>query len=269
MLQSVEKQLLFLLTAKETIDTKEFISIFLERNYSSQSIRNLLSQLKKQNYIQSTARATYQITEEGKRFVQSINQKTSRYGKYWDGNWDMVLVEMPEAERKKRDQFRQQMFQLGFGLLYKSVYISPWVYEQELQDIIDRLEMDQWTTVFRGKMKQSLPAERAWNIWNLNQVDQVYHEKQHWFQSQFCPKAEKILSLKNDLAVFGLFLDLGEAIADITLNDPILPDELLPKQWAGRKIIRDFHGFLEQIAKEIPQQSTYYPFVKQYLSVSF
>lgn len=35
------------------------------------------------------------------------------------------MLEVPEQERKKRDAFRTAILQLGYGLLYNSVYISP------------------------------------------------------------------------------------------------------------------------------------------------
>ena len=60
---SIEKQILYLLTRVSVIEVQELVRIYEGRGYSSQYIRNVLSQLKKDGYVESPFRSTYKIKE--------------------------------------------------------------------------------------------------------------------------------------------------------------------------------------------------------------
>ena len=44
----------------------------------------------------------------------------------WDGLFMMVIFDIAEKNRPARDQFRRKLEELGFGMLQKSVWISPY-----------------------------------------------------------------------------------------------------------------------------------------------
>src|SRR3984885_6778066 len=54
----------------------------------------------------------------------------------WDGQWRMVIYEVPEAQRGVRDEVRQELAWLGFGPLATSTWISP---RDQLDAVADRL----------------------------------------------------------------------------------------------------------------------------------
>ncbi|MBU3942608.1 hypothetical protein KKA24_01340 [Patescibacteria group bacterium] len=55
----------------------------------------------------------------------------------WDEKWRMVIFDIPEDERAKRDVFRNKIKEIGFCELQKSVWIFPYECENEINFIIE------------------------------------------------------------------------------------------------------------------------------------
>jgi phenylacetic acid degradation operon negative regulatory protein len=121
---------------------KDLIKIYETKNYTPQTIRNLLSKLKKEKLVESKARSVYGITTYGKEVIESLSNKVHFYNLEWDGSWYMLMAEIPETERRKRDAFRRSLVHLGFGQFYKSVYVYPWDLTKEVLQLIHSLEIE-------------------------------------------------------------------------------------------------------------------------------
>ena len=63
------------------------------------------------------------LTADGKRLVRRIGLKLSPTKKS-DGVWHVVIFDIPERLRKKRDTLRYELRNLGFKKLQESVWIS-------------------------------------------------------------------------------------------------------------------------------------------------
>lgn len=270
-MQSVEKQMLFLLSKADQLQSQDLIRIYEQRGYSAPYIRNGLSRLKKENYVDTPSRSTYRITEAGRMFIRSINRKPELYSAIWDGSWHLVMISFPESERKRRDRFRADLLQTGLGPLYSGVYISPWPYREELSELILKHGAGRNVTVFSGKLEHGvLSAEQVEEIWSLVEITRIYEEKLHWFEEQFEPLLASALEKHNpsgvsgidSLKLFVLFLTLGETINELYLIDPMLPSELLPDSWRGRIILQKLTEGLAKIIESIPSDSDYARFVK-------
>jgi len=267
---SVEKQILFLLSRADQLQSQDLIRIYEKRGYSAPSIRNGLSKLKKERYVDTPSRSTYCITESGRTYIRSINRKPELYSTDWEGIWHVVLISFPESERKRRDQLRNDLLQTGLGLLYSGVYVSPWPYEEELSELIHKHGAGQYVTVFSGKLEHGeITSNQAEEIWSLSEVTKVYEEKLHWYEEQFAPLLSAALNNRSSLAfevyaldLFVLFLTLGEAINELYLIDPMLPPELLPDDWRCRDILHQLTNGLNTIINAIPSDSDYAKFVK-------
>ncbi|AJY74356.1 PaaX family transcriptional regulator C-terminal domain-containing protein [Paenibacillus beijingensis] len=264
---SIDKQILFLLSRADRMETQQIISIYERRNYTAPYIRNALSRLKKEGYADSPSRSAYLITEAGRRFIRSINLKPQRYREAWDGTWELVMAEIPEALRKQRDRFRADLLQIGFGLLYSSVYLSPWPYREEVRECIRRHGLESFVTVFSGRMpEKDLGPQEAADIWRLDKLESNYRGKMIWYETDFQPRLEKALAAapneSDPLGLFTLYLELGEAISELNLEDPMLPAALLPADWAGRRVQDEFTLCLQRIADTIPSASPYASFFK-------
>jgi phenylacetic acid degradation operon negative regulatory protein len=181
------------------------------------------------------------------------------------------LHSFPESERKRRDHFRADLLQTGFGLLYSGVYISPWPYREEVAELISKHDASAFVTVISGKIEHgAITEDQVEEIWSLRELARIYSEKQSWFEEHFNPmfhsSLERLTSVdaseSDALELFVLFLTLGETINELYLIDPMLPPELLPSDWSGRTILQRLTEGLAKIIEAIPSDSVYARYVK-------
>lgn len=90
--------------------------------------------LKKQGYIEEQEKSgvkIFSITQKGriKLYSSDITKKN------WDGRWRFVIFDIPFDKREKRDFFRRRIKELGFQQYQKSVWISPYDFEEEIDAI--------------------------------------------------------------------------------------------------------------------------------------
>lgn len=272
---TIEKQILHLMSKVEEIEGKELIKIYETMNYTPQTIRNLLSKLKKGKYIKSLNRSIYQITSLGKEIVTSSYTNKNYYNEKWDGKWYIILMEIPEVERKKRDVFRRNLIQLGFGQLYKSTYIYPWDISQAVINIIDSLEIEEYVTILASNefilndiSTEGYPGmNKATKIWDIEKINDVYKEKLNWFKHDFEPTIVELLNGQNKdpLKIFSNYLQISEAINELLSIDPMLPPEFLPMSCIGTNVLSEFYRSHHSLATLIPKDCFYYKFVEERL----
>ncbi|NIK23837.1 PaaX family transcriptional regulator C-terminal domain-containing protein [Paenibacillus lupini] len=269
---SIEKQLLYLLTSGDGAGAgaavSRLIQVYEARGISHQIVRNALSKLKKEGYAESAERSRYRATPLGEEFIRIVNAKPGLYEKEWDRQWCMVLFEIPESERRRRDSFRTELLQLGFGSLYKSVYVSPWDYREEVIRLGEQCDVSSYITVTNTSIVHNdITSEQSIHLWPIEELQEMYRRKESWFQEYLEPALARLedTGSTEGLQLFVYFLELGDVIAELGLRDPMLPNELLPDNWTGKQLMQQFQASLRQIALAIPEQSPYRAFVAHFL----
>lgn len=267
---SVEKQVLRLLSKKKEVTTRELIFILEAMNYTPQSIRNTLSKLKKQALVTTPKRSYYSLTVHGIESYDFFANKENYYDKQWDQRWYLVFIEIPEAIRQKRDIFRKKMTQLGFGQLYKGVYIYPWDLTASVLAIIDSLEIENYVTILSSdtfhfnaiSTEGGSGSNQARTIWNLDQIEQAYQEKQKWLEDEFKLKWDLLQFSKNEpLTLLTHYLQLTEMRDELIELDPMLPPEFLPGRWIGTQVIHSINHYIHFLIELMPKNSPYYPYM--------
>ncbi|MBI2609628.1 hypothetical protein HYW53_00435 [Candidatus Giovannonibacteria bacterium] len=84
-------------------------------------------------------RHLFAVTETGRRkaLAYSLNDLKIKIPRKWDKRWRMVLFDIPEPKRKKRDALRDKIKQLGFLEFQKSVFVFPYPCDDEINSIIN------------------------------------------------------------------------------------------------------------------------------------
>ncbi|HEY4506122.1 MAG TPA: hypothetical protein VJJ24_01590 [Candidatus Paceibacterota bacterium] len=59
----------------------------------------------------------------------------------WDGNWRVVLFDIPEYLRKVRDTLRNHLLDMGFVEYQKSVFVHPYPCQNEIDFLIETYEI--------------------------------------------------------------------------------------------------------------------------------
>lgn len=150
--------------------------------------------------------------------------------KSWDRWWRMVGFDIPNKLKGRRASLRNKLEGLGMGRLQESLYITPYDFGEDLQEFIKTHELSEFVEVFEARHTfGSNPQTLAWRVWQLDKLEEKYEElgqqleKKHIFTSK-----DK--------------LEYQTQFEQILLCDPILPKELLPKDWIGFKVRKLFLG---------------------------
>lgn len=76
----------------------------------------------------------------------------------WDGKWRLIIFDFPKNVKRARDVFREKLKELNFYKLQKSVYITPYSCENEIDFICEFFKIRKYLLIltisdFEGKEK--------------------------------------------------------------------------------------------------------------------
>lgn len=82
-----------------------------------------------------------ELTPKGKQHLKniSLDKLTINRPSGWDGKWRVVIFDVPEEKKLKRDILRRKLKQLGFYQIQKSVYVYPFECTNEISILSKRL----------------------------------------------------------------------------------------------------------------------------------
>jgi len=110
-------------------------------------IRRALRVLEKKNilYLEKEEDRVYvHIKDKKNVIIQKYSLKAfldfKRKTKKWEGKWFLVIFDVPEEQKNKRDYMRRFLIDLGFYPYQKSVYIFPYECEKEVKLIKEIVE---------------------------------------------------------------------------------------------------------------------------------
>jgi hypothetical protein len=122
---------------KGELDKREEI-----KNYKFDKVRLwvLLRRLEKQKDVKLTALADgsvqVNLTDQGKarHLKYKLEDLADNFAKKdWDGKWRIIIFDVAERKRDGRDSFRWVLKSLKFYQLQKSVYLTPYACEDEVE----------------------------------------------------------------------------------------------------------------------------------------
>jgi len=152
--------------------------------------------------------------------------------KPWDGFWTVVSFDIPEKLKGRRGSLRLKLQSLGMARLQESLYLTPFDFGQDLQEFISVHDLSEFVDVFKARhIFGSNPKELAWRVWQLEKLEISYNE---FLSSLNLNSKNKKLMKPEERTKYQVHFE------EILLDDPLLPKELLPRDWVGfnaRKLI--------------------------------
>ena len=147
--------------------------------------------------------------------------------KSWDGKWLMVIFDIPEKNSKVRKALREKLRELGFAMLQRSVWISPYDLSSLLKEFLENIGLS-GTVLVVGPTKILIEDEKtlASAIFSLERINREYQKLVDKWNNR---EGED----KEDLAK-----EIKSRYFEILATDPLLPEQLLPKEWWGRKAMK-------------------------------
>ena len=192
---------------------RRFDKLFLEEK--DRIIRNAIYKARNKGWIKKDLK----LTEEGKRRLKNFLPEALT-PKPWDGKWYLVIFDIPEKTRRKRDVLRENLKLLGFCQLKESCWISPVNHFEKVEKIIKSHNLEPCVILaIANKVGKETSKILANKVWQLEKINNEYVKLiSGWRKTE---KRERgWLKLK---------------YFEILRRDPQLPRELLPKNWQGKK----------------------------------
>lgn len=142
------------------------------RKYGNKKVYNTFYQLRKEGCIEIKKR-NHQIyialTEKGRKKAGwfQIDSLKIKKPKKWDGKWRLVIFDISQLQRLKRNAFRGKLKELGFYPLQKSVWVIPYECKDEIELLRD----------FFGLSKREIRLITAENIEDDNFLRKIFKLK--------------------------------------------------------------------------------------------
>lgn len=109
------------------------------KNKDARKFRKATERLRKRNLIFGERRGKqviFELTNEGRAEADKIKLKLEMAKrKRWDGKWRIIIFDVPEKLRGKRDFLRKELKEFGFMQLQKSAWVYPYPLPQEFTDL--------------------------------------------------------------------------------------------------------------------------------------
>ncbi len=179
------------------------------------------------------------LTPQGSQRIVRDFPLLSFQKRKWDRKWRIAIFDIEEVNRKLRDNLRHKLKELGFGMLQKSVFISPHDIIQDFSEFIKYHGLEDVVYVFTASnLTAGDIKEKANKIWKLDALNEKYKkvlEKGMEIKSRHLIKTHdrgEILNDENEKQI----KELRNEYLRIVLADPFLPKELLPSDWSGYEI---------------------------------
>lgn len=106
-------------------DVKNKTEYAISRSLKNLSTSGLL------DCFQSDRQPFFRLSEEGRKRINSnaLDDDTAIISKNWDGNWRIIILDLPEERKNEREALRYLLKKAGFVCVKNSVWISIYPYE--------------------------------------------------------------------------------------------------------------------------------------------
>ena len=86
--------------------------------YSRKRYRGLMARIEREGLVQRViidGLVNYRLAQKGKQKINQSFPVLNNKNEAWDGFWRLVIFDVAEAERQKRDELRRELVKMGFG----------------------------------------------------------------------------------------------------------------------------------------------------------
>jgi len=128
-----------------------------EKSKNRQKFHNILSKLKKDNLIKNEekeGKKFFIITKKGLEKIKQLKRikeksmPSKKYHKEKTGKAIIIIFDIPENKRKKRDWIREVLKNMDFEMVQKSVWIGKVKIPKEFLDDLKMLELLDFVKIF-------------------------------------------------------------------------------------------------------------------------
>jgi len=225
------------------------VALMAEFGIAEQTVRQALSRMVAQAWLsrsRENGRACYGLTERGAQRIAQIAPRIYEAAAEWDGRWRVVIYNIPERDRGRRDRLRKDLTLLGLAPLSTAVWISPRDVRAEILALARERTLAGGVQLFVGDYEGPL-SDRALleRCWDLGAIAAAYRDFVAFYNER--RERERQLAALTDREAFVERLKLVQRFRTFLYIDPGLPSALLPAHWPGSiasALFRNYYALL-------------------------
>jgi phenylacetic acid degradation operon negative regulatory protein len=219
----------------------------------SKGLLRQLSRLQEQQLLERDATAPddrlYRLTTQGRLRVVGGRDPETQWARPWDGQWRIVIFDVPTEKNAQRERLRRYLRDKGFGYLQKSVWISPDPLLQE-REILGggKINVESLILLDARPCAGESDAEIVAGAWDFERINHRY--ARHLKVLKERPEA----ALRNAAAAADLLRWAEaerEAWLDAVTKDPLLPNRILPPDYLGKQAWRTRVKVLREASRHL------------------
>ena len=189
----------------------------------------------------------YRLTAAGRLHVLGGRDPQERWGRDWDGQWRMVLFDVPTGQNAQRERLRRYLRAKGFGYLQNSVWITPDPLEEEKQILGGgRINVESLLLLEARPCAGESDTEIVAGAWDFERINRRYAKYLKVLEERPTPS---LRSERGAKALLSWATTERQTWLDAVTNDPLLPARLLPSGYLGArawerrvKVLREASG---------------------------
>jgi phenylacetic acid degradation operon negative regulatory protein len=178
-------------------------------------------------------RSKYQLSAWGSRRFELAHQKIYALPRPdWDGRWTVAIAPQSTMTAAHRTTLQKELIWEGFAMISPGVFWRPSTDTDALEEILHRF--DGQAFVCYAQDQELLPSRPLRDLaslgWQLGPVIKSYRNFIRMFGDLPNILSSDGIASEQFFVVRTLLI---HAFRRVTLHDPLLPAELLPKDWPG------------------------------------
>jgi phenylacetic acid degradation operon negative regulatory protein len=229
----------------------------LTGSYESWAYRNGMARqintLERQQLLERDASSPddrlYRLSAKGRLRVLGGRDPEERWARPWDGQWRLVLFDVPTGQNAQRERLRRYLREKGFGCVQNSVWITPDPLTDEREILGDgKINVESLLLLEARPCAGESDVEIVAGAWDFERVNHLY--ARHLKVLDKRPDG----ALRNDAAAKALLRWAAaerEAWIEAVKIDPLLPGRILPSDYLGQQAWRRRVEVLRDASRQI------------------
>lgn len=209
--------------------------------------------LRKQGLVISERRGQHSVaiavSQDTDDRLSPVHRPDRFWRRKWNGFWYLLVYDVPEKDRRYRDELRRFLTRKRMGCLQKSVWVSPYDIRPAYADLVEAAAVDRYAHLFQSRtVLGSDPQSVVLSSWNMDGL----REAHAWF-IRICGRNLESVRM-GDLGRGALETMAREemtAYVTVMQGDPLLPESLHPASYLGREAFAVHCKLVHEIAKRL------------------
>lgn len=192
---------------------------------------------------------TLKLTDEGRSQLPAYHRPEALWNTKWNGIWYVIIFDVPESERAYRDTLRRVLRRLRMGCLQKSVWVTPRDIRPDYDNLQQAANVHAISYLLESRTVLHLEStEIVGNAWDFNRLRSL----QERYLNTFGENLELLKgSEPSESAMMNLLYKEAEAFVQCMRPDPLLPNELLPREYKGKNVFQLHQNIRKAIAHKL------------------